>query len=241
MGTSPVPGNTVSEYTPLHTHRYERKFVVDTLTSHQVVSLVRLHPRLFYAPYPPRYVNNLYLDTADMEYYYDNVYGAASRRKVRVRWYGDLQSEIARPILEVKVKDGLVGTKRSYPMPGFSVAPDFSSSTVQRLFGGASLPYAVACEVRCLSVVLLNRYHRCYYASRDGAFRLTIDTDVTYYRANGALGNRLLHRQAGYREVIVELKYAVDQETAANRVVGYFPFRVTRNSKYVQGVERVYF
>ncbi|MDI6769242.1 MAG: hypothetical protein QMD04_06155 [Anaerolineales bacterium] len=40
---------------------------------------------------------------------------------------------------------------------------------------------------------------------------------------------------------MVELKYENEQEPQADRVAGFFPFRVTRNSKYVQGIKRVYF
>jgi hypothetical protein len=51
----------------------------------------------------------------------------------------------------------------------------------------------------------------------------------------------LIHRQVDWHAVVVELKYDVAQELAAGRVASFFPFRVTRNSKYVQGMERVYF
>ena len=98
-------------YTYLRTFRYERKFLVEELMLPQVATLIKGHPRMFYAPYPPRYVNNLYLDTPDMVNYFDNVDGAMQRRKVRVRWYGEPFGEINRPMLEVKVKEGLVGTK----------------------------------------------------------------------------------------------------------------------------------
>ena len=69
------------------------------MDAHQVRALVKLHPSMFYEPYPPRYVNNLYLDTEDMENYLDNVSGVAERRKVRIRWYGDLFGDIGRPML----------------------------------------------------------------------------------------------------------------------------------------------
>jgi hypothetical protein len=228
-------------YTPLRADRYERKFLVEDLIPAQVEALVRLHPRLFYAPYPPRYVNNLYLDTADMEHYFDNVQGAAQRRKVRVRWYGALWGHIERPVLETKIRDGYVGSKRSYPLLGVDLAPGFGDAALQRLVAAAGLPPAVRCELRCLRLVLLNRYYRRYYTSRDGHFRLTVDTELVYYRANGAPRNRFVHHQASPHQVIVELKYGVDWEPEAHRVAGYFPFRMTRSSKYMQGVERVFF
>lgn len=229
-----------SAYTPLRAERYERKFLVEEMTLHQVEAIVRQHPRMFYAPYPPRYVNNLYLDTLDLENYYDNVHGAARRRKVRLRWYGELLGEIGRPLLEFKVKDGLVGRKHTYPLTGLALDVGFNDRRWQQAAAGSELPAAVRHELRSLRAVLLNRYYRRYYASRDGQFRLTLDSELAFYRAHDALGSRFVHRQADPRSVVVELKYEVAEEPQAGQVASFFPFRVTRSSKYVQGIERVY-
>ena len=231
----------VQEYTYLRTFRYERKFLVEELMQAQVGALIRQHPRLFYSPYPPRYVNNLYLDTPDMSNYFDNVDGAMQRSKVRVRWYGEPFGEIARPMLEIKVKNGLVGTKHTYPLTGFCMDKQFCDRLFQRVLSDSTLPPEVRLDLRNLNVVLFNRYYRYYYATHDNAFRLTLDTNQAFYKVNGLFGNQFLHRQINARDVIVELKYETEQEPQANRVAGYFPFRMTRNSKYVQGIERVYF
>jgi SPX domain protein involved in polyphosphate accumulation len=228
-------------YTPLNAYRYERKFLVDELLPGQAEAVIKLHPRLFYAPYPPRFVNNLYFDTPDMENYYDNVNGAAHRRKVRVRWYGAPIGELNQPVLEIKVKDGLVGTKYAYRLAPFCLDQRCSSGDFKAWRLRSDLPENVRRELDNQEVVLFNRYYRRYYASRDGHFRVTLDTEMAFYKANGVFGNAFIHRQVNYRELVVELKYEVDQEMQANRVAGYFPFRVTRNSKYVQGIERVYF
>ncbi len=238
MGAAvPVGG---AGYTPLRAERYERKFLVQEMTLPQVRAVVRLHPGMFYAPYPPRYVNNLYLDTVDLENYYDNVHGAVRRRKVRLRWYGEPRGEIGRPLLEFKVRDGLVGRKHTYPLAGFTLDEGFDDRRWQQAAASSELPAAVQHGLRGLHAVLLNRYLRRYYVSRDGRFRLTLDSELAFYRAHDALGSRFVHRQADPWSVVVELKYEVDAETQAGRVASFFPFRVTRSSKYVQGIERVY-
>lgn len=228
-------------YTYLRTFRYERKFLVEELMPFQVAALIKGHPRMFYAPYPPRFVNNLYLDTPEMLNYFDNVNGAMQRRKVRVRWYGEPFGEITSPMLEVKVKEGLVGTKHTYPLSSFHMDAGFCDRSFQRVLSDSDLPPAIRHALRNLDTVLFNRYFRHYYATHDGTFRLTLDTQQTFYKVNGVFGNRFAHRQVNNRDVIVELKYEIEQEPHANRVSGFFPFRVTRNSKYVQGIERVYF
>lgn len=227
-------------YTPLGSFRYERKFLVEDLLACQVEGLVRRHPGLFRPAYPPRFVNNLYLDTPALDNYLDNLYGAERRRKVRVRWYGDPFGAVERPLLEIKVRQGLVGTKHSYPLEPLRVEAGFSGAVLQDAFAGSQLPPAVRLDLRGLDVVLFNRYYRRYYATRAGGFRLTLDSALEFYRVNAVFANAWLHRQRAARAVIVELKYAVEEEMNADRVAGFFPFPVTRSSKYMLGVERVY-
>ena len=228
-------------YTHLRSYRYERKFLVEDLQPYQVAALIKHHPRLFYAPYPPRYVNNLYLDTPDMANYHDNIDGAMQRRKVRLRWYGEPFGHISQPRLEVKIKDGLVGTKHTYELPAFQLDSRFCDRRFQRLISSSDLPAKVKLDLRGLNLVLFNRYYRHYYATHDGAFRLTLDARLVFFRTHGLFGNQFIHRQVDPRNIVVELKYEVEQEPFAGRVAGFFPFRMTRMSKYVRGIERVFF
>ena len=230
----------MTEYTPAKGFRYERKFLVDQLDDHQVRAIVRLHPSMFIQAYPPRFVNNIYLDSQDMENYVDNVSGVGDRRKVRIRWYGELFGGIDRPILEFKIKRGLVGTKEQLPLGPFTLGRGFSSDTLERLLASDALPDLVRSRLTDLNGVLVNRYYRWYFATLDGKYRVTVDTDLSYYRV-GRLRSSFAHSQVDHSNIIVELKYLSQDEGSANRVSSHFPFRVTRNSKYVQGIERVFF
>ncbi|MEW5941076.1 MAG: VTC domain-containing protein, partial [Chloroflexota bacterium] len=215
-------------------YRYERKFLVEELDAGQARLMVKRHPSMFYEAYPPRVVNNLYLDTEDMDNYFANLAGADERCKVRVRWYGELFGEIASPVLEFKIKSGLVGRKQSYPFPVFRLDEDFSQRVFQDLARGADLPDSVRHHLRTLNVVLCNNYRRWYYATRDGRYRLTVDAEMAYYRVK-KFGNRFLGRVRDDGRVIVEMKYEKPFEAQSDRVAGFFPFRITRNSKYVTG------
>jgi len=220
-------------------YRYERKFLVEGLDAGQVRTMVRRHPAMFYEPYPPRVVNNLYLDTEEMDNYYANLGGADERCKVRVRWYGELFGAIASPVLEFKIKSGLVGTKQSYTFPAFRLDESFSQCLFQDLVQGANLPAPVRLHLRTLNVVLCNNYQRWYYATKDGRYRVTVDADMAYYRVR-RFGNRFIQHIVDDSHIIVEMKYEKPFELQADRVAGFFPFRVTRNSKYVTGIECVY-
>ncbi len=220
-------------------YRYERKFLVEELDAGQARLLVKRHPAMFYAPYPPRYINNLYLDTEDMENYYANVDGVDERRKVRIRWYGDLFGEIAKPMLEFKIKSGLVGTKHIYPFPAFCFDDAFDHASFRKLVQRADLPEPVHFYLKRLGVVLCNRYYRWYYATRDQRFRVTVDHEMAYYQVRRSC-NHFRYRFLDAQNIIVELKYDKPQDVQAGRISGFFPFIVTKNSKYVTGIDRVY-
>lgn len=221
-------------------YRYERKFLVSEPDHHQAIALIKRHPYLFYQPYPPRYINNFYLDTVEMDNYQDNVSGAENRRKVRLRWYGELFGEIEQSTLEFKIKRGLVGTKRLYPFGSFPLTKGFDALSLRPMAKDSNLPEEIKTVVLTQRIVLLNRYYRYYFATRDNRFRLTVDTDLNYYRV-GRFDNQFIHHQSDINSTIVELKYDKENDLEAQRVSGFFPFRVTKSSKYVQGIDRVYF
>jgi hypothetical protein len=225
---------------PSREFRYERKFLADQLDTHQVRALVKAHPSMFYEPYPPRYVNNLYLDTKGLENYFANVAGAEEREKVRVRWYGDLFRFVEWPVLEFKIKCGLMSTKFQYRFPPFRLDRQFSGRAFRDALRKLNHPNPSGGTLQDLDVVLLNRYYRWYYATRDNQYRITVDTGLTYYRVT-RMANSFAHKQVEHRQVIVEMKYGRECEETADRISSFFPFRVTKNSKYVTGIDRVFF
>ena len=223
-----------------YSFRYERKFLVDQLDEHQTKALIRRHPSHFYEPYPPRYVNNFYLDTPAMDNYYDNIGGSGDRRKVRIRWYGELFGQINKPILEFKIKQGMVGTKRHFAFPDFRLENGYCDEFLMEKIKDSPLPPEVKIILQNQDVVLMNRYFRHYYATRDDRFRVTLDTHLSFYRI-GRLHNTFAHQQTDHMNIVVELKYEIEHDLSAFKVSSFFPFRVTKSSKYVQGIERVYF
>jgi len=91
---------------------------------------------------PPanRNVNNIYLDTSEFDCFNLNVDGSASRSKFRIRWYGETTGIVAKPKLEVKSKENLVGAKEAYPLPSFTLDPDFTIDPT-RCVGGRRITH----------------------------------------------------------------------------------------------------
>ena len=172
-----------------------------------------------------------------MTYYHENVIGSKDRRKARIRWYGDLFGDIKRPVLEYKIKDGFVGTKEYNDFPEFRLDREFNIRYFREKLTQAK--DEVKYYLRELDPVLINRYLRSYYVTRDGRFRLTVDRELSYYNIRPH-GNNFKQRFLDHNNVIVEIKYEKELDDVAGKISAFFPFSLTKSSKYVQGIESVY-
>jgi hypothetical protein len=217
--------------------RYERKFLISELNADEVESLVKLNPAMFSELYAPRFVNSLYLDTLDLQSYFANVDGLSERTKIRIRWYGELLGRVEQPVLELKIKKNALGRKESYPLAPFSLDQHFSLKSVHDVFQTSSLPPMLAADLLSLESAMIVRYRRKYFQSSCRRYRITVDRDLVFYRLEA--GNSFLHKSYDGLHTILELKYDRNQGRDVHHVAGYFPFRLTKVSKYVLGVERL--
>lgn len=221
----------------MNVYRYERKFLT-TLFPYEAEQVILDNPAHFNKLYEPRWINNIYLDTPGLTYYYDNVEGEKSRLKVRVRWYGPEKKRAVKPVLEFKIKRGFFGEKRSYPLPDFDVDGVDLRKTLNQTFRSAYLPPNVLDILEGLNPMIFNRYLRSYYLSSDNIFRLTLD-DQLFFAGCSAGKMSFLSETEDFDVRIFELKYDVGKDTLADKISKHFPFRLTKNSKYLRGVELV--
>ena len=224
--------------TALPNLRYERKFLAEGVSSAEVLARVRCHPGAFREVYPPRVVNNVYLDTPSRRDYHDHIDGAPNRTKTRVRWYGPQFESAERPTLERKLKRGLVSGKASHTLPNLTINGGCLRSFLARNLEAADLPPELRLALRHMEPALLNRYRRHYFLSRDGDFRLTVDSELQFAGVK-ADGRPRAFSGAASAVVIVELKFAPEFAEKASLVTNRLPFRVSRFSKYVAGIETI--
>ena len=219
--------------------RYERKFFVDALRPVDAIDHILLHPALFSEIYHERRVNNIYLDTSEFKHYSDNINGEPVRKKVRIRWYGDTYGRIENPTLEIKLKDGLVGYKQSYPLASFDLDEarlGDVASIVTACIDQSDLPEGTIPFLQGVSPTLLNHYERQYFESRDREYRMTVDSNVQFQNVSSPVPCSGSSRELR-NGTIIELKYAVAADAIAHQVTNALPFRVTRSSKYVMGIQ----
>ncbi|HHS95561.1 MAG TPA: VTC domain-containing protein, partial [Phaeodactylibacter sp.] len=177
-------------------YRKERKFLVEGADIHAVEFIIKAHPAMFSQPFPPRYINNIYFDSNQFGNYGDNVVGAKNRHKFRIRWYGDQFGYIKKPILEIKIKKGLAGAKRHYPLVPFTLEPGFNQYMMRDVFNRSDLPGAVREMLRYQAPTLINRYFRKYFLSADRRFRVTLDTQLQFIRIDRHQNSFMQRRSA---------------------------------------------
>lgn len=218
--------------------RYERKLVVATADTTAVCSLVKRHPALFRELFPPRVIDNIYLDTPSLAAYRDNFEGNPDREKVRVRWYGEYFREVPDGVLEIKMKRGTVGLKRRFAMPPFSVDEHLGAHALCSLVRTVEgLPSSARALIDTLEAASGNAYRRRYFLSADGRFRATVDDRLTFMSVARRRGPRVCGRV--FDRVVLEIKYHRESDGDADRVCSWFPFRIVRQSKYVSGIDAV--
>lgn len=227
-----------TNYTFLENFRYERKFRPETLSVQQVHNVILSSSAFFRRIYQPRYVNNLYLDTPELDNFHDNVRGSSERTKYRIRWYGEIKGKITGGIFEIKIKSAYRGTKKSFFLPDFTLDKDFTTKECHKLLKSAALPVEILDEIAGLEMKLLTRYNRYYFRDISGHFRLTTDSDISYYRIHDNF-NRFVDFYTD-KDVVVEIKYDEEYNEIAAEVINAIPFRMTKNSKYVDGIAKFF-
>ncbi|MCF6169414.1 MAG: polyphosphate polymerase domain-containing protein [Bacteroidales bacterium] len=215
--------------------RFERKFLVADMHYADIEQQVRVHPAAFSPIFHPRTINNIYFDSNEFDFFHDNVSGKGSRKKARIRWYNNLLGNIEKPVLEFKIREGMLGNKRSFPLKPFALDTHLTTKKLQAVFYASGLPDWALEVLLQLKPALLNCYRRKYFLSFDNKFRLTLDDQLTYYSIAG--NNNTFVENYKSEDVIVELKYDKQNDDVAPAITNNLPFRLTKSSKYVNGVE----
>jgi len=216
-------------------YRYERKFVVNQSRIAGLFTLLKHGVLGFAEAYPERKINSIYFDDLALTQCAENIDGIGKRTKIRVRWYGDNKGMVVNPKLEFKIKSALVGRKEIFHVNTFDA--NGSTRDIVKALLASDLPQDVKLRLRTTSPVVQVSYWRKYFESRDGRYRLTFDDRIRYFNA----GNGVV-RGAGNRDDrnIVELKYDVDNDVEVERITNRFPFRLSKNSKYVNAIQSIY-
>lgn len=207
---------------PVSRMRYERKYRIHDFSLEHVENILMNNPASFKEAFPDRIVNSIYYDNVEFQALKDNLSGATSRVKYRVRWYGKSREIIQKPVLEKKIKRNMLGMKEHEPLGDFNLSDELTKIN----------SLEVLKEQNLIPVVLVS-YLRTYLVSFDGRIRATIDRNLEYAKV---VQNRVLKFPIFDSAIIVEIKYDENDADLADHCLQSIPFRLTKNSKYVSAV-----
>jgi hypothetical protein len=221
--------------------RLEIKFASYKVNLDRVLNWIEMHSSAFHSPHPDRWVNNVYFDTYNNAAYNQNLCGASSRIKVRYRWYGQSR-EPSSGVLEIKCRRNFFGWKKRFPcldLPAGTQSDDWLDID-RRL--KESLPHEGRLWLQTYPVpTILNRYLRRYFVSSDKKVRVTVDTDQCVWdQRYKSVPN--YEQQAHLPDtLVVEFKFAREHRDLAACIIRTMPIRVSRHSKFMNGVRSVSF
>ena len=204
--------------------RFESKFRVNNINNTYIKNYFIGCSKAFKL-YPSRNVNSIYYDTYDLKFVKENFSGTSFRKKLRLRWYDD---DLAGSKIEIKIKKNKMNTKIKEEFFGLSnenkIKKIFElnkNETVKKLllnyFGEETLYPKIQIS-----------YLRDYYYYK--GIIITFDRNLTF---TDIKNNKITKK---IDESIIEIKFPSEKLNIYNDLVTDFPFRISRNSKYVTGM-----
>lgn len=220
--------------------RYERKFIFSSPHLEDLVQQLYLNSFGFKEIFEKRRVNNVYFDDQNLNFYKQNVSGDGKREKYRLRWYGENYSQVEKPAIEIKRKFGEVGDKITHKLENLSL--NLNEVDAFHIIG---LITDKLCDhpflknkMLLLQPTLFNSYERRYFLSHCTKFRITLDFHQRFY--NPSYVNYISSERRIEDDIVVlELKYNLEDDIEARSISQGFGPRVSRNSKYVQGIDLI--
>lgn len=218
--------------------RYEIKLACTPEHMPKVRAWIRGHPALFCETYPPRQVNNIYLDSLAAHDLDAHLGGIGQRQKLRFRWYGEGRRDV-RGTLELKCRSGRLGWKEQYALARSFDLHEISwhewMAQVRAMAEGPARVWLASVE----RPTLINCYRREYFEASEDRIRLTIDHPMQVYDQIAYASPNLSFAVPIARQVIVEIKAGLAEWRRLPDILSHFPLRTARNSKYVSGMSRI--
>ena len=205
-------------------YRYERKFV---LASNRLNGLLAsLYHQNYFEQYSERRINNIYYDDYNFSSVSENLDGLSKRKKYRVRWYGEKDSNTNKT-LEVKVKNEFMNYKINVKLGliklhNLNNINNFNNSIIKSLNENNEYYYHNLLSRK--RPTLFNSYKRMYFQNHKDDVRLTIDSDLDFFSPITKLSLK-------EKNIIIEAKFNRD----VNFLNKFKDLSLTRYSKYVKG------
>ncbi len=214
--------------------RYEIKFVLDDVRATEALHWIYFQTTAR-TVYPDRCVHSIYMDDVGFSSVRDNLAGVSNRKKVRLRWYQEMNGGGSRfPVLELKIREGRLGHKINFRLSDFQ--GDLMKLKLREIMLQVNQRLA-AQEFffdDYLAPTLKVSYVRSYYEDLDG-IRITIDKDIKFHGVSPHhnIGETLA---TPYPYRVMELKFPPAMKFQASKLIKPLHLTPKRHSKYLVGL-----
>ena len=226
----------------MNNYRSEIKFVCYKQNYSLIKNWIRFNKFNFFKEYDDRNINNIYYDSFDFKAFNDNLVGLPSRLKVRYRWYGNLFSNDKKNegSLEFKFKKNIYGYKKIFKISDLTLNLNSNWKDIKkRILKKLTPEYKILFD-RNSEKILINRYKREYFISRDKKLRVTLDRNIEIFDQRTALIKpNFKFKNFTQDYLVIEFKFNKEDKMFLNDLDINIPIKASRNSKYINGVRSI--
>ena len=226
----------------MNNYRSEIKFVCYKQNYSLIKNWIRFNKFNFFKEYDDRNINNIYFDSLDYKAFNDNLVGLPSRLKVRYRWYGNLFSndEKNEGSLEFKFKKNIYGYKKIFKINDLTLNLNSNWKDIKNKILKKLTPEYKILFDRNSEKILINRYKREYFISRNKKLRVTLDRNIEIFDQRTALIKpNFKFKNFTQDYLVIEFKFNKEDKMFLNDLDINIPIKASRNSKYINGVRSI--
>ena len=125
-------------------------------------------------------------------------------------------------------------SKERFPLIPFKLSDIENPIKWSSIIEKSQVPPKIDIEIRQLNQIVLNRYHRKYFLTPDGKFRITIDSNMESHMVGWFNKNS---KSGLSNKIVIELKYDQTADINVGRIFRFLPFTLGKNSKYLGAIE----
>ncbi len=226
----------------MNNYRSEIKFVCYRNNYSLIKSWIKFHKYNFFKEYEDRNINNIYFDSLDYKAFDDNLIGLPSRLKIRYRWYGKLFSENKKNegSLEFKFKKNIYGYKKIFKINDLTLNLSSTWREIKNKIQKSLTPEYKIIFDKNSEKILINRYKREYFISKNKKLRVTLDRNIQIFDQRFASlkpNYKLKNFTQDY--LVIEFKFNKEDKMFLNDLDINIPIKASRNSKYINGVRSI--
>lgn len=181
-------------------------------------------------------VRSVYFDDVRFSCCKDNLAGATSRRKIRIRWY-DSPCPSTSFFVEVKWRENQITGKRRWQIEMDRPLTEIPYREIARQIAETVGEGDRILAWQLTEPTVIVEYQREHFVSPDGTYRLTLDTRLRFIDQAGRQRLRPGFSENADGLVIVEAKFPPGQDGELRRLLHPLAPRVTSSSKYVLGCQ----